>query len=109
MRHRPRIEIAVLAIWGLLWGMAFGFVMNVWFWPFVFDPTQAALHWEPGLDVWEAFKRYLLFYGLTSSWWDAGRAVGNAALIALFGVPVLRLLRRFGKRFTFQVRDQTPT
>jgi energy-coupling factor transport system substrate-specific component len=105
MRRHPRIEIAVLAIWGLLWGMGFGFVMNVWFWPFIFDSTQAALHWEPGLGMWEALKRYLVFYGLTSSWWDAGRAMGNAGLIALFGMPVLRLLRRFGRRFTFQVRE----
>jgi energy-coupling factor transport system substrate-specific component len=104
MSCRPRVEVIVLSVWGLLWGVAFGFVMNVWFWPFVYDPTQAGMYWKPGTGPWEAFKRYLAFYAITSSWWDAGRAAGNALLIALFGMPVLRLLRRFGRRFTFEVR-----
>jgi energy-coupling factor transport system substrate-specific component len=104
IRGRPRLEVALLAAWGLLWGVAFGFVMNVWFWPFVFDPTQAGMYWQPGTGPLEAFKRYLVFYAVTSSWWDAGRAAGNVLLIALFGRPVLRLLRRFGRRFTFVMR-----
>jgi energy-coupling factor transport system substrate-specific component len=107
MQRRPRIQVAVLAAWGLLWGIAFGFIMNVWFWPYIVDPSQAGLYWEPGLGAMEAFKRYLAFYALTSSWWDVGRAVGNAVIIALFGIPVLRLFRRFGQRFTFQVRTDT--
>jgi energy-coupling factor transport system substrate-specific component len=60
------------------------------------------MHWQPGIGALEAIKRYLVFYSLTSSWWDAGRAAGNMLVIALFGIPVLRLLRRFGKRFTFE-------
>ena len=103
LHRRPKLEVIVLAAWGLVWGIAFGFVMNVWFWPFVYDPTQAGMYWQPGTGPWEAFKRYLVFYTVTSSWWDAGRAVGNVLVIALFGLPVLRLLRRFGRRFTFEV------
>jgi energy-coupling factor transport system substrate-specific component len=104
MHRRPRLEVAVLTSWGIAWGMAFGFVMNLWFWPYVFDPTQASLYWAPGTGALEVLRRYLAFYALTSAWWDVGRAAGNALLIALFGRPVLRLLRRFGARFTF-VRD----
>lgn len=104
MRRHPRLEIAVLCAWGFVWGIAFGFVMNIWFWPFVFDPTQAGIYWQPGLGPLEAFKRYLAFYIFTSSWWDLGRAGGNAFLIALFGLPVLRLLSRFGRRFMFEQR-----
>ena len=99
--RRPRLEVAMLCAWGLLWGMVFGLIMNLWFWPFVFDSTQASMHWQPGTGIWEAMKRYLAFYALTSAWWDVGRAAGNALLIALFGLPVLRLLRRFGRRFRF--------
>jgi len=47
--------------------------------------------------------RYAVFYVTTSLWWDLGRAAGNVLLIGLFGLPVLRLLRRFGRRFYFQV------
>ena len=100
--HRfPKIELGVLCIWGALWGLLFGLIMNLWFWPFIFDPVQSGLYWQPGIGPWETAKRYLAFYTLTSLWWDVGRAAGNLLLIALFGLPTLRLLRRFGKRFTF--------
>jgi energy-coupling factor transport system substrate-specific component len=106
VRRHAWIEVAVLCGWGLLWGMAFGLVMNVWFWPFIFEPSQGDMYWEASLRPLEAIKRYLLFYVFTSSWWDVGRAVGTALIIALFGAPVLRLLRRFGSRFTFQTSHQ---
>lgn len=102
----PAFEIVLLAAWGLLWGIGFGFVINVWFWPFVYDSTQAGLYFQPGVGPLDAFKRYLAFYVVTSVWWDIGRAVGNAVLIGLFGAPVLRLLRRFGRRFRFQLIAQ---
>ena len=104
MHRRPRLEIAALCAWGLFWGMAYGFVTNIWFWPFVYSPAQAGMYWQPGIGPLEALKRYLVFYTLTSSWWDLGRAAGNVVLIALLGSPILRLLRRFGKRFTFERR-----
>jgi energy-coupling factor transport system substrate-specific component len=106
LRRRSRLEVALLAAWGAGWGMAFGFVMNLWFWPFVYDPTQAGIYWASGVGAVEAFRRYLAFYTLTSAWWDIGRAAGNVLIIALFGIPVLRLLRRFGRRFTFEWREQ---
>ncbi len=101
LRRHPRIEIAFLSVWGFGWGIVYGVVMNVWFWPFVFDPIQAGIYWQPGIGPWEAMKRYLAFYVVTSVWWDLGRAAGNAVLLALLGVPILRALRRFGRRFTF--------
>jgi energy-coupling factor transport system substrate-specific component len=108
LHRRPRLEVLVLAAWGIVWGMAFGFVMNLWFWPFVYDPTQAGVYWEPGMGALQTLRRYLAFYSLTSAWWDVGRAAGNVALIGLFGRPVLRLFRRFGRRFAFEVRETTP-
>jgi energy-coupling factor transport system substrate-specific component len=105
LHRHPRAEVAVLAVWGLVSGMVFGLVMNIWFWPFVFDATQSSLYWEPGIGPWQTLTRYLAFYAVTSSWWDLGRAAGNAVLIALFGRPILRLLRRFGRRFTFELRS----
>jgi energy-coupling factor transport system substrate-specific component len=103
VRQHTIIEVAILCAWGLGWGLAFGLIMNVWFWPFVFDTSQTGLYWQTGLGPLQSIRRYLVFYVLTSSWWDLGRSAGNALMIALFGAPVLRLLRRFGKRFTFQM------
>lgn len=104
LSHHPKLEVVALCAWGLFWGLAFGVVMNVWFWPFIFDQTQAGMYWQPGAGPLETLKRYAVFYAVTSLWWDMGRAGGNIILIALFGRPILKLLRRFGQRFTFELR-----
>jgi len=96
LNHRPRLEILMLAVFGFTWGMLFGVIMNLWFWPYL-DPGAAAG------GVSDTLQRYAIFYGLTSAWWDLGRATGNAMLILLFGAPILRLLYRFRRRFQFQV------
>ena len=99
----PRREVVLLAAWGLFLGLLFGAIMNLWFWPFVFRPDQAALYWQPGLGLKGFLERYLPFYLVTSLAWDLWRAGGNALLILFLGLPVLRLLRRFQLRFRFEV------
>ena len=101
-RH-PHAETAILAIWGLGWGFAFGALMNIWFWPYLAPPGGSALYWQAGVGLGEALKRYAAFYVVTSLWWDIARAAGNVVLILLFAGPVLRLLRRFQQRFYFQI------
>jgi len=97
-----KLEILVLIIWSILWGFVFGALMNVWFWPYVYQAQQAEMYWQPGTALVEALRRYALFYVTTSAWWDLARAVGNALLIGLFGKPILKLLRRFQQRFFFE-------
>jgi energy-coupling factor transport system substrate-specific component len=99
-RH-PKMELALLALWGAVSGLAFGAIMNLWFWPFISPPAQHHIYWEPGLGLLDGLRRYALFYALTSLWWDAMRAAGNVLLIALFGRPLLQALRRFQRRFHF--------
>lgn len=103
-----KLEIPTLFIWAIMWGFIFGVLMNIWFWPYVFQAQQAEMYWRPGLALIETLKRYAVFYLVTSVWWDLARALGNALLIGLFGIPILRLLRRFQKRFYF-VRTPTET
>jgi energy-coupling factor transport system substrate-specific component len=55
------------------------------------------------MAIWATLRNYATFYLVTSLWWDAGRAAGNALLILLFGGPILRVLRRFRSRFRFEV------
>jgi energy-coupling factor transport system substrate-specific component len=105
MHRRPGAEALMLAAWGLLLGLAFGALMNVWFWPYVFTPGQSDLYWQPGLGLFETLKRYAAFYALTSLWWDLTRAAGNFVLLLLFAAPVLRLLRRFQQRFFFETTE----
>ncbi len=103
LQRWPRAEIVMLAAWAGALGFLFGALMNVWFWPYVFSGAQPGQYWEPGLGLADTLQRYAVFYLTTSLWWDLGRAAGNVLLVGLFGWPVLRLLRRFGRRFYFQL------
>jgi energy-coupling factor transport system substrate-specific component len=104
LASHPRAEAAMLAVWGLILGLIFGALMNIWFWPYVFSAGQSEMYWQPGLGLAETLKRYAVFYAVTSLWWDLIRAMGNFALLILFAAPVLRLLRRFQQRFHFEVK-----
>jgi energy-coupling factor transport system substrate-specific component len=92
-------EVGVLAVFAGVWGLLFGAIMNIWFWPFIVGPADQ--YWQPGIGVVETVQRYALFYLVTSLAWDVLRAVGNVLLIAVVAAPVLRLLRRFHQRFDF--------
>ncbi len=97
-----RGEMILLTCWAAILGLMYGAIMNVWFWPYVMDTTQGEMYWEPGMHLFQTLARYGVFYVTTSLWWDAWRAVGNSILLLLFGGAVLRVLRRFQARFTFE-------
>ncbi len=103
LRINSRLEILMLAAAGFVLGLAYGAVMNLWFWPFVSRPAQTDLYWQPGEGLAATLRSYALFYVATSLFWDVWRGLGNAALILLFGAPILRLLRRYEQRFRFVV------
>ncbi|MEW5986941.1 MAG: ECF transporter S component [Chloroflexota bacterium] len=96
---RPRLTLALLALFGFAWGLLFGAIMNLYFWPFVVgnDPTL----WRPGSGLAESLARYAAFYLTTSLWWDLAGAAGNAVLLLALGRPVIRALTRFRDRFHF--------
>jgi len=102
LRRWWRVEVVMLSFWGLMWGFVFGAIMNLWFWPYAFASGQESIYWQPGIGLIETLKRYAVFYGLTSLWWDVGRAGGNALLLLFFAAPVVKLLRRFKRRFHFE-------
>jgi energy-coupling factor transport system substrate-specific component len=58
----------------------------------------------PGAGVADALRRYASFYLTTSLVWDAAAALGNAVLLAVLGIPVVRALARFRDKLQFQVR-----
>ncbi|MDQ4077428.1 MAG: ECF transporter S component [Chloroflexota bacterium] len=100
------VEVGVLAAFGAGWGLLYGIIMNIWFWPFVTGP--AALYWEPGVGLAEVVQRYAAFYIATSLIWDLVRSSGNVLLMLLFGLPTLRILHRFRRRFDFTVAHPQP-
>ena len=94
--------LGFLAVFGFAWGLLYGVIINVYFWPFAVGPVEQA--WTPDTGLGETLARYAAFYIATSLGWDLVRAVGNAALILLLGTPTVRALTRFQRRFHFEVR-----
>ncbi len=95
-RLSARSEVIVLAAFGWIVGLLYGALMNLWFWPF--QRGGGDLSWEPGMGAATTIQHYWSFYVTTSFAWDAGVAMGNAILILLTGVVILRTLRRFAHR-----------
>ena len=100
-QRRLTLEIVFLCLFGFAWGLLYGVIINIYFWPFAMGPS--AQTWMPGVGLGETLSRYGVFYIATSLAWDVTRAVGNAALILLLGAPTLRALNRFRRRFYFEV------
>lgn len=92
-------EIWAMAVFGAIWGLLFGAIMNLWTWPFIAGPSDQ--YWMFGIRLADTLRRYASYYLVTSLVWDLARAVGNFLLILIFGAPALRALYRFKRRFIF--------
>jgi energy-coupling factor transport system substrate-specific component len=108
LRKHPKAEPVMLAIWGGALGFIFGAIMNIWFWPYLAAGAGQVpgATWQPGMSAASALRSYVVFYVVTSLWWDLARAAGNALLLLLFGGAMLRVLRRFRSRFRFDLLPQ---
>jgi energy-coupling factor transport system substrate-specific component len=99
---RGRAEIAMLVAYGILAALAFGLLMNLWFWPFVVG-DESSISYLAGAPVGENLRRLLVFSLTTSLGWDIGRAITTAVLVALAGSAVLATFRRAARRAAFGV------
>jgi energy-coupling factor transport system substrate-specific component len=96
---RGRLEVLTLAGYSFGVGLAFGLVMNLWFWPFAaYGPETSFVAGDPFV---ENASRYGLFYVTTSLPWDLGRSVLSALVVLLAGTALLRALRRASRRAAF--------
>jgi energy-coupling factor transport system substrate-specific component len=105
LRRHPWAEPVMLALWGGVLGFIFGAIMNIWFWPYLASASGQlpGTTWQPGMPAASTLRSYLVFYVVTSLWWDLARAAGNAVLLLLFSGAMLRVLRRFRSRFRFDL------
>lgn len=93
-------ELVLLCGYGMVSAFAYGWVMDFSFWPFgIGNDTQ--LSFDPAVGPLENLHRFVLYNIATSMGWNLGRALTNAVVIALLGVPLLRLLRRSARRASF--------
>ena len=98
---RGRAEIALLAAYGAVAAYAYGFLMNLWSWPFALGSGTELSH-VPGDAVLDNLHRFVLYtLSTTSLGWDTGRAITNVLAIVLVGPPVLSALRRASRRAAF--------
>ncbi|MDO8537819.1 MAG: ECF transporter S component [archaeon] len=76
-----------LIIFGFIWGMAYGWILNLWFWAgFVFPLNLTTF----------------IIANLNSLPFDILHAITNALLFAFFGEKVNVVLERFKQRFNVQ-------
>ncbi len=105
-RASGRTERVMLAGYGLVVGLLFGLLMNLWFWPFIAAGAPASLSFVPGDPVAANMSRYAAFYLATSLGWDLPRGVLTAVLVMVAGRPVLASLRRGTRRAAFGATGQ---
>lgn len=96
-----RRQIVILAAYGVVSGLLFGTLLNLWFWPFAAPGSEVSsgLSWSPTLSLSETVDRYAHFYIITSLWFDLFRSLGNMMLILVLGAPLLGTLERYRDRF----------
>jgi energy-coupling factor transport system substrate-specific component len=97
------LDVLILSVFGFIWGLLYGAIMNIYFWPFAVGPAEQT--WAPGIGLGETLARYGVFYAVTSLAWDLARGAGNVALILVLGRPMIKALERFRRRFHFQVQE----
>ncbi len=98
-RWRGWLEVVMLAAFGLVLGVLYGLLMNLWFWPFA--RYGEGLSFEAGASTAQNLASYLRFYVATSVVWDLARGIATFLLMLLAGRPLLRALRRVSRLARF--------
>lgn len=87
-----RSERWLLAGYGLLAGVAYGFLTSMWFWP-VMAGSAGGLGYDPAADGGSNLATYLAFWSLTALGWDMPRGILTAVLCLTVGPAVLGTIR----------------
>jgi energy-coupling factor transport system substrate-specific component len=101
--QKPRLELALLVTFGAFWGLLYGLLTNLYFWPFFIG--EAGIRYQPGGGPALALRHYVAFYLASSLLWDLIRAGGTAVLLLVAGPPTVRALTRFRDRFQFTLAE----
>ena len=100
-RASGRIEVVMLAAYGLVSGLLYGVLLNMSFWPFA-TYLDSGLSYVPGDPLSDNLGRFIAFDLATSLGWDFVRGATNAILVLALGRPVLLALRRASRRAAFE-------
>lgn len=101
LRNSPResrLEVGMLALYGVLASYVFGLVMNLWFWPIAVGPSTTLSLVEGG-GLGENVLRWLVYSLSTSTLtWDTVRAITTVVTLVLVAKPAMSALRRAYER-----------
>ena len=94
----PRVEVVLLAAYGVVASYLFGILMNLWFWPLAVGP-DTSISLDSGASSGENVASFVLYSLATSTLtWDTVRAITTVVTLFLVGGPALRALRRVYSR-----------
>ena len=92
----------MLAVYGVVAALAYGFLLNLWFWPFVDSARDTELSFVPGgAGAREPAPVLALHARDVDFGWDTGRAITNVIAICVIGPSVLAVLRRAARKAAF--------
>lgn len=97
---KPRSEVILLAIYGILVGFFAGLLLNLWFWPFA-NGLLPEISFQPGLAISEQLVRWVRFSLLTSFGFDLPRGILTGTLLFFLANPLLKAMRRMTKKANF--------
>ncbi len=104
-RWSGRREILALSIYAAVACIAYGFLMNLWFWPFL-DSLPEQLAFTAGATMPENLLSWIRFSLVTSLGYDIPRALLTVVLIWVAGRPILLALRRMARKAAFHARPE---
>jgi len=97
---KGRTEILLLAGYAAVSAVAYGALLNMWFWPFGAG-TTTSFSFVPGAGFVHNLHSFVFFDLTTSLGFDVVRALTNGILVLVLGRPVLAALRRASRRAAF--------
>lgn len=99
-RLRGKIEVAMLAIYGIFASLLFGLLMDLQFWPWALG-SQTQLSYIPGASIATNAHRFIIYHFASSMAWDVPRAFVTSVLTIITAPAVLFAMRRTKRRASF--------
>ena len=90
----------MLAAYAAAAALAYGFLLNLSFWPYVAG-GDSALSFVPGAGLAENLRHFWAFHLATSLGFDIPRAVFTGGFVLVAGRPILGALRRTSRQAAF--------
>lgn len=91
VNYRPKKWLLILM--GFIWGLLFGWTMNLWFWLKYTTPHTLLSFMTANIN---------------SFYFDLSHAISNAIFIAIFAYPTLNILVRYRQRFEVNIIRSKP-